>query len=189
MKVQRSTVVRSLVVLTLLALGLSTALVSVAEGDAPGTLEFKANNGIYNAHGKFERWEVTKVDLPEGDIEKGSVEFVVDLASVWENTSKLADHLRTADFFNVEKFAQATVKIHSAKKTGEDTYSATATVDFHGHSSDVPAEFKVVGTSPLKIEGTATLDRVAFGIGGPYEEGNERSIVQGVAISINATLE
>lgn len=189
MKVQRNTVIRAFLVLTLVALGLSTALVSVAESDAPGTLEFKANNKIYSAHGKFERWEIVNVDLPGGDLEKGSVEFVVDLTSVWENASALADHLRTADFFDVEKFAKATVKVHSAKKTGEDTYSATATVDFHGHTGDVPAEFKVVGTSPLKIEGTATLDRVAFGIGGPYDESNERSIVQGVEIMISATLD
>jgi polyisoprenoid-binding protein YceI len=189
MKVQKSVAVRSLVVLTLLALSLGAALVSVAEGDAPGTLEFKANNKIYSAHGKFERWEIVNVELPEGDFEKGSVEFSVDLASVWEKASGLIDHLRTADFFNVDEFAKATVKVHSAKKTGEDTYSATATVDFHGHTGDVPATFKVVSTSPLKIEGTATLDRVAFGIGGPYDESNDKSIVQGIEISISATLD
>ena len=188
MKVQ-STVLRSLEILTLCALTLGAALASIAEGDAPGTLEFKANNKIYNAHGKFERWEITNVDLPDGDLEKGSVEFVVDLASVWENASALADHLRTADFFDVEKFGQATVKVHSAEKTGDNTYSAIATVDFHGHTNDVPAEFTVVGTDPLEIEGTATLDRTAFGIGGPYDPSNERSIVDGVAIMINATLE
>lgn len=189
MKVQGNSVLRLFVILTLLALGLGAAFSSVAEDGAPGTLEFKANNKMYSAHGKFESWHFTNVDLPDGNLENGSVEFEVDLASVWEKASKLADHLRTADFFDVEKYGKATVKVHSVEKTGENTYSAIATVDLHGHTGDVPAEFKVVGTDPLKIEGTATLDRVAFGIGGPYEEGNDRSIVQGVEIMINATVE
>jgi polyisoprenoid-binding protein YceI len=182
---------RTLMLLTLVALTAGLALSSVAdhhESKAPGTLEFKANNNMYSAHGKFERWHFTKVDIPDGDLTQGTVEFEVALASVWEKAEKLADHLRTADFFDVDKFGTATVKVHSAEKIGDNTYSAVATVSLHGHTNDVPAEFTVTGTDPLTIEGTATLDRVAFGIGGEYDPSNDRSIVQGVAIMLNATV-
>ena len=182
---------RSIVLLLTLALTAGLTLSTVAEhheSDAPGTLEFKANNKMYSAHGKFERWHFTEVNIPDGDLTKGTVAFEVDLVSVWEKAADLAAHLRNADFFDVDKFATATVKIHGAEKTGDNTYSATATVSLHGHTNDMPVEFKVTGTDPLTIEGTATLDRVAFGIGQPYDPSNDRSITQDVAIMLSATI-
>ena len=172
----------------LLALGVLAPLL-IASEDAPGLLEFKAHNKIYDAQGTFKQWRFTRVDIPEGDLEKGSVEFEVDLASVWEKTAQLADHLRTADFFDVAKYSKATVKIDRAKKTGEKTYEAVATVDLHGHSGEVPVTFEVVNASPLEIKGSATLDRTAFGIGGPYTPDNERSIVEGIEIILAAKVE
>ena len=157
--------------------------------DAPGTIEFKANNKIYDAHGKFQKWHFTRITIPEGDLEKGTVEMEIDLASVWEKADALAEHLRQADFFHVEKFATATVKIDRVKKTGEKSYEGTATVTMHGHTNEVPITFDVVGSSPLKIEGSATLSRIAFGIGEPYDASNERSIVDDVNVMIAATLE
>lgn len=160
----------------------------IAADEAPGTLEWKAHNGMYNAHGSFKTWRFTRIDVPDGELENGSVEFEVELASVWEKAADLAEHLRQADFFDVAKFTTATVKVDRAKKTGDDTYEAIATVSLHGQTGEVPVEFKIVGTSPLQVEGTATLSRAAFGIGQPYEEGNDRSIVDGVSIMLNATL-
>ena len=170
-------------------LALSLAPMSVAGDGAPGTLGFKASNKMYNADGKFEKWHFTKIDIPDGNLEKGTAEFEVDLASVWEKADALAEHLRQADFFNVAKFATATVKIHSAKKNADGNYDATATVDFHGHTGDVPVSFEVVSESPLKIKGSATLQRTAFGLGGEYDPSNERSITDDVAITLEATLQ
>lgn len=173
-------------------LALSLAPLSMAGDDgatAPGTLGFKASNKMYSADGKFEKWHFTKIDIPDGDLEKGTAEFEVNLASVWEKADALAEHLRQADFFNVAKFATATVKIHGVTKAEDGTYDATATVDFHGHTGDVPVSFKVVSESPLKIEGSATMQRTAFGLGGDYDPSNERSITDDVAITLEATLE
>lgn len=182
---------RGVLALTALAaLVLLTAAPSIQAADtaAPGTLSFKASNQMYSAEGKFKKWHFTNVNIPDGDLEKGTAEFEVDLASVWEKTDALAEHLRQADFFHVAKYATATVKIHDVKKA-DDHYTATATVDFHGHTKDVPVTFKVVETSPLKIEGTATLQRTAFGLGGEYDPSKERSITDDVAISLSATLD
>lgn len=179
---QRSTLAFLTAVLLLLS-----ALPALA-GDAPGTLSFKANNKMYNAEGKFETWKFTEITIPGDDLTQGTATFEVDLASVWETSSKLADHLRTADFFDVAQFTTATVKIHGISKTGDNTYDATATVTFHGHTNDVPVSFEVTGTEPLRIQGTATLQRTAFGIGGPYDPSNDRSIVDDVAITLDATL-
>lgn len=151
-------------------------------GDAPGTLEWQASSDRYEAHGRFDSWHFTEIDIPDGDLEKGSVTFVVDLVSVWEKAEDLAKHLRNSDFFEVETFATSTVKIHSAKKQADGSYDATATIDLHGVTKDVPVSFQVVSESPLQIEGEATMSRLAFGVG---EEG---SITDDVKINLSATV-
>ena len=174
---------------TLTALAVAPLTADHHESSAPGSIEWKANNGVYSAHGSFETWRFTKVEIPDGDIEKAVVEIEIQLASVSEKAEALAEHLRQADFFDVDKYTVSTVNIHSAEKTGDDTYDAVATVTLHGHTNDVPVSFTLVETSPMKIKGTATLDRTAFGIGGPYDPSNDRSIVEDVQILIDATLD
>ena len=158
-------------------------------GDAPGTIEWKANNKIYDAHGKFQKWHFTRITVPDGDLEKGTVEMEIDIASVWEKADALAEHLRQADFFNVAEYATATVKIDRVKKTGDKSYEGIATVTMHGHTNEVPITFDVVGMDPIAIEGKATVKRTDFGIGGPYDASNDRSIVEDVQVMISAKLE
>ena len=160
------------------------ALPTVADdhAEAPGTLEWWADSDRYEAHGRFDSWHFTEIDIPDGDIEKGSVTFEVSLASVWEKAEDLANHLRQHDFFHVEKFATSTVKIHGAEKQDDGSYVATATIDLHGVTKDVPVSFNVTSESPLQIEGEATLSRLAFGVG---EAG---SISDEVKIALSATV-
>ena len=184
MKLSRKTMTMTAALVALLA------SVAAGAGEAPGSLEFKAHNERYSAHGKFEKWHFTDVSIPEGDLTKGSVTFEIDMASVWENSAKLAEHLRQPDFFNVVKLPTATVKIDRVKKVGDNSYEATAAVTFMGMTKDVPARFDVVGTAPLKIEGSATLDRTAFNLGGPtHDPSNRSSIANEVEIMIAATVE
>ena len=182
----RNTLLAIASVLAVLALIPGT---TVAGDASPGTIEFKASNKMYSAHGKFETWKLTKVDIPGGDLEKGTVEIEIQMASVWEKAEALAEHLRQADFFDVEKFTTSTIKIDQVKKTGDKTYEGVANVTFHGHTNDVPVSFEVVGESPLRIKGEATLQRTAFGIGGEYDPSQERSITDDVQVMIDATLE
>ncbi|MEM6456181.1 MAG: YceI family protein [Acidobacteriota bacterium] len=186
----RKTSVRLTLAFLAIACLMLTAAGVTAKDERPGELEFKANNAIYNAHGSFKRWHFTEVNIPDGDLTRGTVAFEVDLTSVWEKAQALADHLRAPDFFNVKKYPTATVKIHNAKAAGAaDTYSAEAKIDFLGVSRTVPVNFKVTGTDPLRIEGTATMDRTAFNLGGPsHDANNERSIVNSVSIMLNTTV-
>ncbi|MEO1368092.1 MAG: YceI family protein, partial [Acidobacteriota bacterium] len=104
-------------------------------------------------------------------------------ASVWEKADALAEHLRQADFFNVAKYTTATVKIDRVKKTGENAYEGIATVTMHGNTDEVPVSFTATGSNPIAIEGTATLNRIKFGVGSA-----EDGITQDVEIMIAADL-
>jgi len=164
------------------------AAAAAAAPSAPGELSFTAHNSVYNAEGRFASWHVTKLDIPEGDLTKGTVEVEVDLASVNEKAAKLAAHLRTADFFDVAKYQKAMIVISGAKPAGEKRYTATASVDLHGVKGTCPVTFEVVSEKPLTIKGTATLDRSAFGIGQPYAADDKYSPLNEVGITLNARL-
>jgi len=155
---------------------------------APGELSFTAHNSVYDAEGSFASWKVTKVDIPGGDLTKGTVELEVDLASVNEKAAKLAAHLRTADFFDVAKYQKATIAISGAKPTGGKSYAATASIDLHGVKGTCPVTFEVVSEKPLTIKGKATLDRSAFGIGQPYDAADKYAPLNEVGIILNARL-
>ena len=172
----------SLALAALLLAALALPTVAADHTDTPGTLEWRAESDRYQAHGRFNSWHFTEIDIPDGDVEKGSVTFEVSLASVWEKAEDLAEHLRQSDFFHVEKFATSTVKIHGAEKQDDGSYAATATIDLHGVTKDVPVTFRVTSDSPLQIEGEATMSRLAFGVG---EEG---SISDEVKINLSATV-
>jgi polyisoprenoid-binding protein YceI len=173
---------------SLLALAVAARIFAGEAAPPPGDLTFKAHNAVYNAEGQFMTWRFTKVEIPGGDLTKGRVAIEVDLASVNEKTAKLAAHLRTPDFFDAAKFVTATIEISGAKPKGDKRYSAQASIDLHGVKGTCPVEFAVVSEKPLKIEGTATLDRTAFGIGKPYDASDKYSPQNEVSIALSATL-
>ena len=154
----------------------------------PGELTFTAHNAVYNAEGRFGSWRLTKVDVPGGDFTKGSVTIEVDLASVTEKAAKLTAHLQTPDFFDVAKFQKATIAISNAKPSGENKYTATASIDLHGMKGTCPVAFEVVSKKPLTIKGTATLDRTTFGIGAPYDAADKYAPQNEVGIAFTARL-
>ncbi|HEX4822791.1 MAG TPA: YceI family protein [Candidatus Polarisedimenticolaceae bacterium] len=189
---------RRFVPVTLLAFALlATLRIIAAEAPAPaaaaasgpGEIKFTTHNTVYNCEGSFQSWKLTKVDIPGGDLTKGTVAFEIDLASVNEKTAKLAAHLRTADFFDVATFPKATVVIHDAKPAGDKKYNATADVDLHGMKGTTPVAFEVVSSSPLTIKGTATLSRSSFKVGQPYDASDKYSPQNEVAVEINAKLQ
>ena len=155
---------------------------------SPGKIGFKAQNKGFKADGQFKVWKFTKVDIPGGDFEKGSVEIEIETASVEANDPRLTNHLNQDDMLTVKAFPKATVKIHDAKKVGEGQYKATADVTLRGITKSLPAEFKVTGKAPLKVEGTAVLDRTDFGVYKPYDPADDKSVEPSVQITVEATL-
>ena len=169
-------------------LAVAARLIAGEVAPPPGELTFKAHNAVYKADGRFASWRFTKLDIPGGDLTKGVVTIEVDLASVNEVSAKLAAHLRTADFLDVAKFQRATIAISGAKPSGEKRYTATASIDLHGVKGTCPVAFEVLTEKPLTIKGEATLDRVTFGIGEPYDAADKYAPLNEVAVTLSAKL-
>lgn len=93
--------------------------------------------GFSTHHGQFNKTRGKLVLDPEG--KAGSLQVTVDAASVGTGDPKLEERLRSADFFNVQKFPELTFK-----STGM-TYEA-------GLPATVTGEFTMLGvTRPLTL--------------------------------------
>ncbi|HYK72927.1 MAG TPA: YceI family protein, partial [Pseudoneobacillus sp.] len=61
-----------------------------------------------------------------------NIEFTVDLTSVDTRNEDRDNHLRSADFFDVENFSTLTFKATNIVKTGEGEYDVTGDLTLHG---------------------------------------------------------
>jgi polyisoprenoid-binding protein YceI len=69
--------------------------------------------------------------------EKSSVEAVIQTKSINTNVDKRDAHLRSPDFFDVEKFPTMTFKSTSVKSTGPGKLEITGMLTLHGVSKPV----------------------------------------------------
>jgi polyisoprenoid-binding protein YceI len=100
-----------------------------------------------------------------------STSFEIDLSSVETDKEKLTKHLKSADFFDVEKFARATF-VSASIKPGSEAEGANSTVvgtlDFHGVKNTIsfPANIQVTDDM-VTTKAEFTLLREDFGVSYP----------------------
>jgi polyisoprenoid-binding protein YceI len=82
-----------------------------------------------------------------------SVDVTVQMASVTTRDDNRDNHLRSADFFDVEKFPTMTFKSTSVKADGED-YKLLGDLTIHGTTQPVEFDVEFNGTSPDPWGGT-----------------------------------
>lgn len=99
--------------------------------------------GVSKVHGRFNTFSGT-VTTAE-DLTKSNVEFTVQTTSVDTAVKARDDHLRTADFFEVEKWPTMTFKSSSIVKAEEGGYVAKGTMTIKGVSKEVSIPFDFFG--------------------------------------------
>lgn len=161
-----------------------------AQAAAPGKIEYRAQNSMFKAHGEFASWKFTKVTMPEGKIEGGTVELEIETASITANNPKLNEHLKASDMLNVAQFPKATIKVHSATPVAGNAgmYSAKADVTILGTTKTVPIEFKVEGEAEKTVTGTATINRDDFKVYTPSNPAEPKVPEANVQIAFSAKL-
>lgn len=191
MRVRGSTKTIPLLIALSAALGCATS--PAAElGSAP-QISFFASNLLMRTHGVFHEWAITEAHVDPDDLANSFVRVEVDLASVDTGIEARDEHLRTADFFDVETYPKARVRVHSPEKIGtdedgDDRYRALFDVDLHGIQKTLPGEFFVRGGEPTVIEGDLVLDRLDFGIGGPSSFSETLWVIEKIPVSFRVEL-
>src|SRR5438067_12640140 len=84
---------------------------------AHSTIGFSVHQFLGATHGKFTKFE-GKIDIDREHPENSSVTARIDVRSIDTGIVKRDNHLRSAEFFNVEKYQEMTFKSRSVKQTG-----------------------------------------------------------------------
>lgn len=123
---------------------------------------------VSKVRGKFKDVSVT-VNEDTKDITKSSVSVVIKAASVNTDNEGRDKHLRSKDFFDVEKYPEITFKSTGIKKKGEK-YALVGTFTMHGVSKEIIIPFKITGKLKTKrgtkmgAEAYTIIDRKDYGV-------------------------
>lgn len=130
---------------------------------------------ITNVKGEFRKFSA-KIGGP--DFTKGPITVEIDAASIFTNEDKRDGHLRSADFFDVEKYPTLTFKSTSVTPVKDDQYLLKGILTIKGVSKEIAldVEFGGLQKDPWGNE------KAGFSLSGKINR-------QDFGLSWNATLE
>ena len=134
------------------------------------SVSFKIRHIVSKVEGRFREFSGAVVGDPAA--KSGvSVELAIKAASVDTGNDGRDKHLKSPDFFDVEKYPEITFKSAKIVAKGGDKYEATGTFTMHGVSKQitVPVTFAGIGKDPKGGEHagfsvSTTLNRKDYGI-------------------------
>jgi polyisoprenoid-binding protein YceI len=136
---------RNLIAVIVIA-GLSPAVLSAEtyQFDPSGsTIGFSVHQFLGTTQGRFTKFN-GKINVEREHPENSSVTAQIDVHSIDTRIKKRDDHLRSEEFFNVEKFPQITFKSHSVKQTGPQSGDIVGDLTMHGLTKPVTLHVKLV---------------------------------------------
>lgn len=165
-----------------------------ASADPESAILFTAANLIDTAEGRFNEWRIKRGDVDLAGEPRGFVEIEVDIASLETGIEDRDEHLRSSDFFDVEAFPTASVRVHDAVARGESErgnplYEARFHVRIRDIEKTLHGEFELTDRDPVVVQGSLVIDRTDFGVGSPYAWWNPMSIENEVEVSFRARLD
>ncbi|HMS08697.1 MAG TPA: YceI family protein [Pyrinomonadaceae bacterium] len=151
----------------------ATATSPAAKGEAlalnpeNSNVEFTGSKVTGKHDGGFEKFTGT-IDLVNAKPEESSVKVDIEMASVVTDASGLTDHLKTGDFFEVEKFPRSTfasTKIVADTAKGANAYTVTGDLEMRGVKKSItfPATI-TVSDADVAVKAEFAINRKEFGI-------------------------
>lgn len=131
-----------------------------------GSIDFVGAKITDKHEGSFKNFSGA-IHYIDGQIEKSHVTVSIDVNSLQVDPEKLRGHLLSADFFDVEKFPQATFSSTSivAKPAGAATHEITGNLELHGVKKSItfPASITANDTG-LMVAAEFAINRKDFNI-------------------------
>lgn len=132
--------------------------------DPASKLEFVGVQAGADFKGVFHKFTTT-VDFAPDALADSHIDVQIDMNSVDSQDKDRDKTIHGSDVFDVAHFPTAHYVTKSITKTASG-YSAVGSLTMHGVTKDVPIDFQfaAAGTG-AKLEGTAKLKRLDFGVG------------------------
>ncbi|HWY39739.1 MAG TPA: YceI family protein [Chthoniobacterales bacterium] len=113
---------------------------------ARSTIGFSVHQFLGATNGKFKKFE-GRIEIDREHPENSSVTARIDVRSIDTGIVKRDDHLRSPEFFNVEKYPELTFKSRNVKQTGPQTGEVVGDLTMHGVTKPITLHVKLL-TSP-----------------------------------------
>ena len=130
------------------------------------TVQFVGSKVTGKHDGGFTMFTGT-IDLINGKPEGSSVSVDIETASAFADDAKLTEHLKSAEFFDVQKYPKATFKSTSIVLTGGtgDNYDVSGDLELHGQIKSIKFPTKINVTDDLvTVNAGFSINRKDFGI-------------------------
>ena len=132
-------------------------------------VDFTIRHLIANVRGSFGAFEGTIV--MDADPAKSSVDFTIQAKSIDTANEQRDGHLRSPDFFDVEKYPTITFKSTAVKKTGDKAYEVTGPLTMRGVTKVVTLPVTFLGevkdpwgNTKAGFSIATTINRQEFGV-------------------------
>jgi len=144
------------------------------------TIGFIGSKVTGSHEGGFENFEGT-ITLVDNDPTRSKVDVVIDTTSLWADDDRLTNHLKSADFFEVETYPTATFNSTSIE-VAEDGYKITGNLNLHGVEKQIafPAKIEVL-EGAVRAQAEFSINRFDFEIvfpGKPDDLIREKVVIQ-----------
>ncbi|HJU82648.1 MAG TPA: YceI family protein [Holophagaceae bacterium] len=107
---------------------------------------FKVRHIVSRTPGHFSRFEGT-IQVDDKDPAKSSVEITIQSASITTDNDSRDKHLRSADFFDVEKFPTLTFRSVGVKDKGDGRLEVTGDFTLHGVTKRITVPVTALGAT------------------------------------------
>lgn len=107
------------------------------------TISFSVHQFLGTTRGKFTNFS-GRIEVDREHPENSSVTAQIDVRSIDTRIKKRDDHLRSAEFFNAEKFQNMTFRSRSVKRTGPQSGDILGDLTIHGVTKPITLHVKLL---------------------------------------------
>jgi len=161
----------TMIVALVLVLGFGTA---AAQGiytidSNHSNVAFKVRHLVSKVGGEFTEFDGT-ITVDFGNLDVSGVQFSIQAASLDTRNTDRDSHLRSVDFFDVEKYPEITFTSTKITKIDNDSFAVAGILTMHGVSKpialtvDYLGEMTAMGGTRAGYELSTTLNRKDFGV-------------------------
>lgn len=127
--------------------------------------------GVSTVHGRFNKFE-GQLEGPEEDLTKARGEVRIEVASLESRSDQRDTHLRSADFFDVEKYPYMTFKITKVEAVDAESFRVTGDLTVKDVTKPIVLDATIEGRMAdpfgakerVGISARGQLNRMDFGL-------------------------
>lgn len=134
------------------------------------TVSFKIKHLLSNVRGQFDKFEGT-IEYEPGKPETWAASGSIDVDSIDTNVPERDKHLKSPDFFDLEKYPKITFKTTGVREATETSAKLDGTLTMHGVEKPITLDLTINGVAKdpwgntrASFSAVTSIDRKDFGI-------------------------